>query len=55
MAVETAHTVGVPRPLQDVKEELIQDGLITTGAGDEHSAGQPHTATYVVGLGHREG
>lgn len=37
MAVVTPDAVGVPRPLQYVQQELVQDGLVAARAGDQHT------------------
>lgn len=36
MAVEASDTVRVPRPLQNIQEELIQDGFVAASACDKH-------------------
>lgn len=38
-AVVAAHTLSVPCALQDVEQELVQDGLRTARALDDHAGG----------------
>lgn len=37
VTVETSDTVRMPRPLQDIQQELVQDGLVTARARYQHS------------------
>lgn len=37
VTVEAPDTVRVPRPLQDVQQELVQDRLVAARAGNQHS------------------
>lgn len=39
MAVETPYALGMPCPLQDVQQELIQDWFVAARAGYQHSGG----------------
>lgn len=39
VAVHTADTLGVPRPVENIQKEFVQDWLVTAGTGDDHGVG----------------
>lgn len=39
VAVDAADAVRMPRPVQHVQQELVEDGLVAARAGDDHRGG----------------
>lgn len=40
VTVDTANTLGVPRPVQHIQQELVEDGLVAASACDDHGGGR---------------
>lgn len=39
MAVDAADALGVPRPVQHVQQELVEDGFVAARTRDDHGVG----------------